>query len=46
MLADRGKKRGKTPHYAPIALSLKMRGKTPDSFEGDGFYINEERDAD
>jgi len=32
MLADRGKIRGKTPHYAPIAQSIKIRGKTPDYF--------------
>jgi hypothetical protein len=32
MLADRGKIRGKAPHYAVIAQSIKMRGKTPDDF--------------
>jgi hypothetical protein len=36
MLADRGKMRGTLPHHAPIAQSIKMRGKTPHSGEYDG----------
>ena len=28
MLADQGSIRGKTPHYTPIALLLKIRGNT------------------